>query len=203
MPAFDPRIDAYIEKAAPFAQPILHHLRDIVHRHCPDVQETVKWSAPHFEYLGRLQFNLAAFKEHCIFGFWLAPLMTDPSGLLHFADKGSMGSLGRIASLKDLPPDKVLKDLIKQSMRLTEEGVRPKKKEVKQAIELEIPDDFLAVLKQHKRAQEAFKNFPPSHRNEYITWITEAKREETRAKRITEAIGMLSEGKSRHWKYQK
>jgi len=202
MSSYDPRIDAYIENAAPFAQPVLNHLRDMVHRHCPDVQETIKWGFPHFEYLDRVQFNLASFKEHCTFGFWLAPLMTDPNGLLQLADKASMGSLGRLASLRDLPPDKVLKDFIRQSMRLTEEGVRPKK-EAKKAVELEVPDYLLAVLKQHKRAYETFKNFPPSHRNEYISWIAEAKRPETRDKRIAEAMEMLSAGKSRHWKYQK
>jgi uncharacterized protein YdeI (YjbR/CyaY-like superfamily) len=203
MSVYDPRIDAYIEKAAPFAQPVLNHLRALIHVTCPDVEETVKWGMPHFEYHGRTQFNFAAFKQHCAFGFWLASLMTDTKGILQLAEKASMGSLGRIESLKDLPSDAVMKSYIKQSMKLTDDGVKVKKEVKAPSAEMEVPDYFMAALKKNKKALAVFEKFAPSQRKEYIEWLTDAKREETRDKRMTEAIGWIAEGKQRHWKYQK
>lgn len=204
MSAYDPRIDAYIEKSAAFAQPILNHLRELIHTHCPDVVETIKWGFPHFDYNKRTQFSMAAFKQHCAFGFWLASIMTDAHGLLQVEERASMGSLGRIESLKDLPSDKIMKEYIKQSMKLTDEGVKkptkPANKE--KATEIEVPDYFMAALKKNKKALAVFEKFAPSHRKEYLEWITEAKREETRNKRMAEAIEWMAEGKSRHWKYQ-
>jgi uncharacterized protein YdeI (YjbR/CyaY-like superfamily) len=204
MSVYDPRVDAYIEKSAPFAQPILNHLRDLIHTHCPDVVETIKWGFPHFEYNKRAQFYISAFKQHCAFGFWLASLMTDTQGILQVEEKASMGSLGRITSLKDLPSNKVMKDYIKQSMKLTDEGVKKAKNPVnkEKAVEIEVPDYFIAALKKNKKALAVFEKFAPSHRKEYLEWITDAKREETRNKRIAEAIEWMAEGKSRHWKYQ-
>lgn len=204
MSVYDPRIDAYIEKSAVFAQPILNHLRALIHTHCPDVVETIKWGFPHFDYNNRTQFSMAAFKQHCAFGFWLSSIMTDTHGLLQVEEKASMGSLGRIESLKNLPSDKIMKDYIKQSMKLTDEGVKktakPASKE--KTVETAVPDYFMAALKKNKKALAVFEKFAPSHRKEYLEWITEAKREETRNKRMAEAIEWMAEGKSRHWKYK-
>lgn len=204
MSVYDPRVDAYIEKSAAFAQPILNHLRDLIHTHCPDVVETIKWGFPHFEYNKRAQFYIAAFKQHCAFGFWLASIMADPHGILQIEERTSMGALGKIESIKDLPSDKIMKDYIKQSMKLTDEGVKkvakPSAKE--KATEIEVPDYFMAELKKNKKALAVFEKFAPSHRKEYLEWITSAKREETRNKRIVEAIEWMVEGKSRHWKYK-
>jgi uncharacterized protein YdeI (YjbR/CyaY-like superfamily) len=204
MSVYDPRIDAYIEKSAPFAQPILNHLRELIHAACPDVVETIKWSFPHFDYNNRTQFSMAAFKQHCAFGFWLASLMTDTKGILQVEDRASMGSLGRIESIKDLPSDKMMKDFIKQSMKLTDEGVKKITKPASKdkTVAIEVPDYFMAALKKNKKALAVFEKFAPSHRKEYLEWITEAKREETRNKRIAEAIEWMAEGKPRHWKYK-
>lgn len=202
MSIYDPRIDAYIEKSAPFAQPILNHLREVIHKNCPDVVETIKWGFPHFEYNKRLQFNMAAFKQHAAFGFWLGSLMRDPMGILERDEKNAMGSLGRITSLKELPSDKILAQYIKESMQLTDEGVKVKKAPKKTVEEMEVPDYFQQALNKNKKAKTAFESFSPSHRKEYLEWIIDAKREETRQKRITQALEWLTEGKPRHWKYQ-
>lgn len=203
MAAYDPRVDAYIEKSAAFAQPILNHWRDLLHAQCPDLVETIKWGFPNFEYNKRTLFNIAAFKQHCNFGFWLAQLLSDPKNVLQLSENASLGgSIGRIESMKDLPADAAMKDLIKQSMKLAEEGVKVKREVKKEPIVVEAPDYFMAELKKHKKALSVFENFAPSHRKEYIEWITGAKREETRNKRIAEAIEMMAEGKSRHWKYK-
>lgn len=201
MPVYDPRVDVYIEKMAPFAQPILQHLRELIHRQCPDIEETMKWSFPHFDYKGRTQFSMAGFKQHCAVGFWLASVMSDPKGILQLEDKASMGSLGRIESLAGLPPDKILLQYFKESLKLTDEGVKPVKAAKKAAAEVPVPDYFVAALKKNKKALAAFEGFAPSHRKEYLEWITEAKREETRDKRIAQAIEWLAEGRSRNWKY--
>src|ERR1051326_3458971 len=70
----DPRVDAYIEKSADFARPILNRLRKLVHAGCLQVVEEIKWRCPHFMHHGMLC-GIAAFKEHCTFGFWKASLM--------------------------------------------------------------------------------------------------------------------------------
>lgn len=202
MSVYDPRVDAYIEKSAPFAQPVLNHLRELIHKYCPEAEETIKWGFPHFEYNKRPQFHMAAFKQHMAFGFWLGSIMTDPLGILQKEEKSAFGSLGRITSLKDLPSDKVLMQYIKESMKLTDEGVKVKKAPKKAAAEMEVPGYFQEALNKNKKAKAVFEKFSASHRKEYLEWITEAKREETRKKRIEQALEWLAEGKPRHWKYQ-
>ncbi len=202
MSQYDPRIDAYIEKAAPFAQPILNHLRELIHQHCPDAVETLKWSMPHFEYNKRLLFGMAAFKQHMAFNFWLGSVMADTYGLLQRDEKTPMSTLGKITSIKDLPSDKILAHYIKESVKLTDEGVKKPKKEKTEVSAIEVPDYFQQALNKNKKAKAAFDNFPPSHKKEYLEWIIDAKREETRQKRIEQALEWMAEGKSRHWKYQ-
>src|SRR5438093_13357397 len=109
MPTTDPRIDAYIAKAAPFAQPILRRVRKVMHAGCPDVEETLKWRAPAFMYKGILA-GMAAFKAHCIFGFWKHSLLKK-EGLLK--DGEAAGQFGRLTSLDDLPDQKTLLRLVK------------------------------------------------------------------------------------------
>ena len=199
----DPRIDAYIAKAAPFAQPILKHLRKIVHTGCPQVEETIKWSMPHFDYKG-IMCGMAAHKAHCSFGFWReAEAALEKSR----SDSDGMGHFGRITSLDDLPDDETLIGYVRKAVELKDSGVKePKRaaaKKKKERRELEVPDYFAAALRNNKKAQQTFENLSYSHRKEYIEWITEAKREETRESRLATAIEWLAEGKTRNWKYQR
>jgi uncharacterized protein YdeI (YjbR/CyaY-like superfamily) len=198
----DEKIDVYIAESADFAQPILTHLREIVHRACPEVEETMKWSFPHFDYKG-MMCSMAAFKNHCAFGFWKASLMKDPHKLLT-QSREAMGQFGQITNLEDLPPDDVLIAYIKEAVRLNEEGVKlrskPKATEKKS---LDIPEFFTAALKENKAASETFEKFSYSHKKEYVEWIVEAKSEETRNKRLATAIEWITEGKPRNWKYAK
>jgi uncharacterized protein YdeI (YjbR/CyaY-like superfamily) len=194
----DARVDAYIAKSADFAKPILTHIRALLHSTCPDIVETLKWSAPAFEHKGILC-GMAAFKQHCIFGFWKHKLMFGKG--LKFP-KGAMDNYGRITSLSELPGDKALTTYIKEAVRLNDEGVKaPAKPKSKVKKELEVPDDLAAALKKNKKAQAVFDGFSYSHKKEYIEWITEAKREETRTKRLKTALQWMSTGKSRNWKY--
>lgn len=195
----DPRIDAYLANAAPFAQPILTHLRALVHRACPEVTETIKWSMPFFEHHGLLC-SMAAFKAHCAFGFH----HQDMDRLLA-ADGArgddAMGSLGRLGVLSDLPSDATLLRYIRRAAKLNESGAarRPAQK-AKPA--LPDPADLTAALKKKSAARAAWAKFPPGHRRESIEWITDAKRPETRAKRLATTLEWLAEGKPRNWKYQ-
>lgn len=198
----DPRIDAYIAKSAPFAQPILRHLRALVHSACPAAEETMKWSFPHFLHAGAILCSMAAFKEHCSFGFWHqgmeAVLAADG---IHGVD--AAGSFGRIARREDLPADTVLTRYLKTAVQLNESGepARPRPAKSAEKKELVVPPEFAAALKKNKAAAKAFEGFSYSHRKEYVEWIAEAKREETRQKRIATALAWLAEGKSRNWKY--
>ena len=63
------------------------------------------------------------------------------------------------------------------------------------------PPDLAAALKKNAQARATFDGFSPSHKKEYIEWIVEAKRDETRQRRLSQAIEMLAEGKTRNWKY--
>ena len=200
----DKRFDAYIADSPDFAQPILTHLRDVVHDACPDVEEAIKWSHPHFVYKGMLCM-MASFKQHCSFGFWKAALIeetvTEKSGEAH-------GQFGRITSVKDLPSKKILTGYIKQAMKLNEAGVTvPKKKAVAKKgaakAPLKPPADLKVALDRNRKALNTFDAFSPSQRKEYIEWITEAKSEDTRNRRLEQAVEWMAEGKQRHWKYQK
>ena len=204
MASTDPRIDAYIAKSADFARPILEHLRKLVHKGCPGVDETIKWSMPFFEFHGSPLCNMSGFKQHCAFGFWNASLLKDPEGILHVRDKNSMGHLDRITSLKDLPADKTLIAYIKEAAALNEKGIKkPSRTPAAPKAELPVPAALATALKKNKKAGAAFEAFAPSHRREYIAWIIEAKTEETRDKRVATTLEWLVEGKSRNWKYQK
>jgi uncharacterized protein YdeI (YjbR/CyaY-like superfamily) len=199
MASKDPRIDDYIAKSADFAKPILTHLRKIVHAGCPDVEETLKWSRPHFDYKG-VMCGMAAFKQHCVFGFWKEALILDPGKA---AEKTAMGSFGCIKSLADLPSEKTLVGYVKKAAALNDAGIKtPGRTKPKKREPLAVPDYFSAALKKNARARKTFEDFPPSKRREYLEWVTEAKREETRRERLATSIKWLAEGKARHWKYQ-
>lgn len=191
----DPRIDAYIAKSADFAKPILKHLREIVHRGCPDVEETMKWSMPHFDYAGGPLAGMAAFQAHCAFGFWKGSLIVPGS-------KEAMGQFGRITKRSDLPSDKALLGYVRKAAKLNEEGikvVRPKKEKPPIAM----PADLAAALKKDAKARKTFEGFSPSRKREYLEWIVEAKTDETRRKRLGTAIEWMAAGKPRNWKYVK
>jgi uncharacterized protein YdeI (YjbR/CyaY-like superfamily) len=196
MPSKDPRVDAYIANSPDYAKPILIELRRLAHAGCPGVEETLKWRMPHFLHQGIL-FGMAAFKQHCAVHFWKGKLVLGEK-----SRAGVFGNLGRVTALSDLPGRKELLGYIKKAVELNESGVKkpsiaqPKKK-------LIVPPYFLAALRKNKKAQAAFENFSYSHKKEYVNWITEAKREETREKRMNTAILWLAQGKPQNWKYLK
>jgi uncharacterized protein YdeI (YjbR/CyaY-like superfamily) len=194
----DPRVDAYIANAADFAQPILTDVREAVHAACPNVEETMKWRFPHFVYKGMLC-GVAAFKQHAALGFWKGELVT---GRGRGAD--AMGQFGRLTKRSDLPTAAALRALVKKAAELNEQGVKvprvPKKPAPKTVT---VPPVLSAALRKHKKAHAGFAGLSPSQKREYIEWITEAKTEETRARRLAQAIEWMAEGKSRNWKYER
>lgn len=196
--------DAYIEAAQPFAQPILNRLRDCVHEACPECKEEFKWSFPNFTYNGSILCSMAAFKQHVSFGFWLGSQMKDPYSIFLREADGGMGHLGKMTSLEDLPAREILLEYIREAMLLVDSGVKsPSSSRAKKAKALEAPNYLLDRLRSETKAMATFEAFPQSHRNEYIEWITEAKTEATRERRIVQMLEWLEEGKSRNWKYVK
>lgn len=194
----DSRIDDYIARAAPFAQPLLARLRKQVHATCPDVEESVKWGMPAFLYRGRILCTMAAFKQHMAFGFWQGEQVMGKR-----ADPEAMGQFGRIESADDLPDAATLAGYLRKAAALIDEGATRARKPAAPRPELPPPDDFIAALQATPAARATFDAFPPSQRREYVEWIVEAKREDTRTRRIAQAIEWLAEGKPRHWKYMK
>ena len=194
---FDPRIDDYIGNAAPFAQPILAHLRALVHEVCPDVEETIKWGMPTFMHAGKNLCGMAAFKQHGSFGLSKHDLVLGAD-----SPRDGMGSYGKMASLKDLPPKKTLLAHIRKAAKLNEDGVKAPAQRKSAKPFPQAPDDLVAALRKNKAAQATYEAFPPSCKREYVEWITEAKREETRAKRLAQAVEWMAEGKRRNWKYE-
>lgn len=195
----DPRIDSYIGESADFARPILTRLRELVHAACPDVEETLRWGAPSFTYHGKILCGMAAFKHHASFGFWQHAQVLGVD-----AERDGMGSFGKMTSLRDVPGKTTLVQLLRKAMALIDAGVTTPG--VRKTLAAKPPPkpsaELVAALQKHPAAKKTFDAFSPSHRREYVDWISEAKREETRTKRLAQAIEWLSEGKSRHWKYQ-
>lgn len=192
----DPRVDAYIAGRADFARPILNHIRAAMHVACPQVEETIKWGVPAFNYKGRPLAGMAAFKAHATLGFWNS---SDVRG--EDAKAGAMGDFGRIASLADLPNDAALAAIIHTGMAFIDSGAKPVKQPAVRP-EPQMPDDLAAALAANAAAQASFDGFPPSARREYLEWVIEAKRPATRAKRIAQAVEWMAEGKKRNWKYE-
>lgn len=190
MPKKDPRVDAYIAKAGDFAKPMLNRFRRLVHKACPQVEEDMKWSSPFFMYKGMFA-AMMAFKKHCAFIF---------PGSNKLILGGKEAKLRRLTSAADLPADSVLFGYVRKAVELKDAGIKPPRPKAKK--ELVVPDYFLAALKKNKKAWAAFEAFSPSHKREYVEWIIQAKQEETRARRMKNAIEMMSKGKSRNWKYQ-
>jgi uncharacterized protein YdeI (YjbR/CyaY-like superfamily) len=193
----DPRIDAYIAKAQPFARPILEHVRDRAHAVVPDVQETLKWSAPAFTIDGKILLIIAAFKAHAAINFWRGQELRGDS-----ANADAMGQFGKIASLDDLPADAQLDDLIREAAKLAKSAPAPRKVRHAPKPPPELHPDFAAALAKAPKAKAVLDSFPPSAQRDYFEWIAEAKQGATRQKRIATAIEWLGEGKRRHWKYQ-
>ena len=199
MPKKDLRVDAYIAKSADFAKPILVHMRKLVHETCPEISETIKWGLPTFEYKGIVA-GMAAFKAHATFGFWKHGLL----GLGSRKDLGAMGSFGKMTSVKDLPDNATIKRLLREAVRLNEEGIKVEKpKPSKEKKELVVPAILLEALAKNDKAAETFNNFSYSKRKDYVEWINEAKTDATRDKRLGTTVEWLAEGKSRMWKYER
>ena len=199
MPTKDPRVDAYISNARPFAQPILKRIRTAVHTGCPAVTETIKWRLPAFEYKGPLV-GMAAFKEHCALAFWKASLMkTVPQDRRPEA----MGQFGRFESLEDVPSEAALVKMVREAVALNDAGVKVPRATKPPKPAPKTPAFMLAALKKNAKALANWKGFPPSHQREYIQWITEAKTEETRSRRLDQAVPWIAEGKGRNWKYER
>ena len=193
MPQADPRIDAIIAKAQPFAQPILKHVRALVRTAVPEAEETIKWSMPHFTVDGKILAGMAAFKAHAAFFVHGAGRMGEGEG---------MGSFGKLTALTDLPPDSELAYLLRKARDTILAGAKPAKAPQAPKPDIPMPDDFAAALATSPEARATFDGFPPSARREYLEWVVDAKRAETRAKRIAQAVEWLAEGKKRNWKYE-
>ena len=195
----DPRVDAYIANSADFAKPILTHIREVVHSACPDVEETIKWSMPAFMHNG-IMCGMAAFKAHAALNLWKGSLILGADG-----ERASMGQFGRITKLSDLPSKKVLTAYIRQAAALNDAGTArprtPKSNGAPKRVPTAPPADFAAALKKNAKARATFDSLSPSQKREYVEWIVDAKRDETRQRRLTQALQMLAEGKTRNWKY--
>jgi len=193
----DVRLDAYIKRAAPFAQPILAKLRQRIHAACPDVVETLKWGHPSFEYKGILC-GMAAFKQHAAFGFWKHDLVVGKDA----KSKEAMGSFGRITSLGDLPPAARFAGLVKKAMELNDAGIKVARVKTRKKKPIAMHPDFEKALARDAKARANFDAFSPSGQREYLEWISDAKQDATRERRITTAVAWIAQGKPRNWKYQ-
>lgn len=194
----DARIDAYIARAQPFARPILEKVRERVHRAIPNVEEAIKWSMPAYLADGKILLITAAFKGHAALNFWRGQELESSHESV-----GAMGQFGRIKSVEELPSDAELDRLIREAAELAKSAPAPRKAKHEPKPQPAMHSDFAAALDKAPKARAALDAFPPSARRDYLEWITDAKQDATRAKRIATAVEWLSEGKRRNWKYEK
>lgn len=197
---YSSKVDTYIAKSQDFAQPILNKIRELVWQACPDVEETLKWGAPHFEYKGVIC-SMMSFKQHCNFSFWKGTAMKDPHKLLTIMGKTSFGLIQKLKDVEDLPEDKIMLQYLAEAISINESGVKVPLQTKTDKKELTIPDYFMNAVKTDKKALETFEGFSYSNKKEYVEWVTEAKREETREKRLVTSVEWLAEGKPKNWKY--
>jgi uncharacterized protein YdeI (YjbR/CyaY-like superfamily) len=194
----DPRITAYIAKSQDFAKPILTELRARIHAAIPEIEEDIKWGFPSFMYKGKIFFGMSAFKAHAGAGFWhplMRPSDKSPEGI---------GEFGKLTSVAELPSRTEFARLAKQAKQLTDDGVKgPQRPRPDPNRKVGVPKDLAAGLAKNAKARATFEKFPYSKKNEYVTWINEAKREETRDNRVKTTLAQLAEGKSLMWKYEK
>jgi uncharacterized protein YdeI (YjbR/CyaY-like superfamily) len=191
--AADPRIDAYVAKAQPFAQPLLTRIRAAIHAAAPGLDETIKWGMPFFVKDGVIVAHMAGFKAHCAIGVWNADMERV---------EGAMGSFGRIESAADLPPETELAAAIRARVAAIDSGETRAVAKRAPKPELPEPAELKAALDANPAARAAFAAFPPSHRREYIEWITGAKQAATRMRRLEQAVALIAEGKPQNWKYR-
>lgn len=197
MPTLDPRVDAYIQNAPAFAQPILIELRRRVHAACPDIVETIKWRMPSFEHGGLLA-GMAAFKRHLTFGFWKDAVLRKEEE--HAA---TLERAGCVKTLADLPPKAAFGKALKRAMQLNAAGVANPRQKAARRPAIGMHPEFARALATSRKAKATFTSFAPSHQREYLEWIADAKRDDTRARRIGQAIDWLAAGKKRNWKYER
>ena len=193
----EPRVDAYIAKAAPFARPILEKVRQRVRAAAPEAEEAIKWGAPGFTVDGKILLIMAAFKQHAALNFWRGQEIGDGG-----PKAGAMGQFGKLTSVDDLPPDAELDLLIREAAVLAKTAPAPRKVKHEPKPEAELHPEFASALDANPTAKAVLDGFPPSAQRDYLEWIADAKQDATRTKRIATAIEWLSEGKRRHWKYQ-
>jgi len=199
----NPKVDAYILNAAPFAQPILNELRATLEIAEPKLEETIKWGFPCFTFQSKLICSFSAYKNHCVFRFWQGSNLEDAAGILAKVGETEMGELSKIKNLEDLPNSEILINYIREAIDLSKKkSTKTIASEKKITIDLksaDLPEIFSSFPKQ----AEKFDAFPPSLRKEYLSWITEAKTDATRIKRIETMMEWILDGKSRNWKYEK
>lgn len=197
-------VDAYIEEAAPFAKPILKKLRELIHKADPDIVESMKWSCPHFELQGIVA-SLAAFKEHVRFGYWRGVQVTGETDVMERMGQTEMAA-AKLRDVKALPADDLILKWTRKAIELNRSGVKggPMADRAKKPPKPKLapPHDLLLALQKNAKAKKVFEAFPPSAQRDYIDWITEAKQEATRQRRLTQAIEWIAEGKRRNWKYE-
>lgn len=203
MTKFNQKVDEYIAKSEDFAKPILEHWRQLVHATCPDVEEAIKWGIPHFDYKGDFMCVMASYKNHCSFSFIKAELMSDPRLKESKNQKPIKRFLGKVTDIGELPPEKEFKAMLKEAMVLNEKGIKIERPKSEKPKTIETPDYFAKELDANPKAKEIFESKSPSFRKNYLVWITGAKTEATRQKRIEQSLEWIAEGKDRFWQYKK
>ncbi|HTJ52512.1 MAG TPA: YdeI/OmpD-associated family protein [Cyclobacteriaceae bacterium] len=203
MSTLNKKVDTYIDNSADFAKELLEYLRNIIHKTCPDVEEDIKWGTPHYSYKGDHLCMMAGFKNHCSFSLYKAELMKDKAIQDSVKAGKKFGYMDKLKSVSELPKKNILISLIKEAMTLNEQGIKKEVSKSAKSKVLEVPDYFEKELKANTKAKEVFYSKSDSFRKEYIVWISDAKTDETRHKRMDEALEWIADGKGRFWKFKK
>jgi hypothetical protein len=201
------QVTAYAAAMPAYAQPIFAHLRALIHTTCPDTDEAIKWSIPHFERDGDYLCIFAASPGHASFTFYKQQLMSDPRLRDNLNLPAIKRFMGRLTSLSDLPDDATLAAMLQEAADLNARGVRLPDRAPKTPPVIDMPSAVATAvataLAANPAAQAVWDAKSAAWRKDYLVWITAAKTDPTRDARIAEALDWIADGKARFWKYQK
>jgi hypothetical protein len=195
------QINQYMAELPEWQRRMLVRLRQLIHEAAPEVEEAWRWDKPHFDNAG-IMVGLCAFKEHVAVWFHKGALLKDTKKLFEAtARTEEKGMRAYKLHEGDKINEAAFLDLVKQAVAVNDKGTKLREaKPTKKA--LVVPEDLEQVLRKDPTAWANWEAFPVGHRRAYVEWVTDARQEETRKRRIAQSLEKIREGEQQEERHQ-